>query len=282
VIIPTLRATRHASIHYQFPLVLALVLVVGSSRPAAAAELQARTSQAYDAYLTRARQAFLLRTKRPLTEKSATSSGDLVVDARPANGDGILDVPGGLVHHWLGTTFIAGVSLREAVDLSHAYAEYTAVYTSIIRSELLEQNGDTYRVLLRLKEGEAGVSAVLQMRSTVQYFADRPGTMYAISDADEIREVRDAGRAGERLLPAGRDSGYLWRASTFSCFVEERGGVYIETETLGLSREFPPLLGWLIEPIARRLGRKSVELSLKEFAAAVRAAHARLQPERKP
>ena len=130
-------------------------------------------------------------------------------------------------------------------------------------------------MLLRLKEGEAGVSAVLQMRSTVQYFADRPGTVYAMSDADELREVRGAGRPDEHLLPAGRDSGYLWRASTFSCFVEERGGVYVETETLGLSREFPPLLGWLIEPIARRLGRKSVELSLREFAAAVRAAHAR-------
>jgi len=122
------------------------------------------------------------------------------------------------------------------------------------------------------------MSAVLQMRSTVQYFADRPDTVYTISDADEIREVRGAGRPDERLLPAGRDSGYLWRASTFSCFIEERGGVFIETETLGLSREFPPLLGWLIEPIARRLGRKSIEHSLKEFATAVRATHARRQP----
>ena len=37
----------------------------------------------------------------------------------------------------------------------------------------------------------------------------------------------------------------------------------IEMETIGLSRSFPPMLGWFIEPIARRLGRKSVELSLR-------------------
>jgi hypothetical protein len=41
-------------------------------------------------------------------------------------------------------------------------------------------------------------------------------------------------------------------------------------ETLGLSRSFPPFLGWFIEPIARRLGRKSIERSLEEFIAAVR------------
>ena len=92
----------------------------------------------------------------------------------------------------------------------------------------------------------------------------------AISNADEIREVENAGQSNERLLPAGRDSGYLWRASSFTRFTEREGGVYIETETLGLSREFPPFLGWIIEPIARRLGRKSVERSLEEFIAAIR------------
>ncbi len=59
---------------------------------------------------------------------------------------------------------------------------------------------------------------------------------------------------------------------TLNRIVEVDGGVVIEMETLGLSRGFPPLLHWLIEPIARRLGRKSVELSLQEFHGAVKAA----------
>jgi hypothetical protein len=81
--------------------------------------------------------------------------------------------------------------------------------------------------------------------------------------------VKDAGKTTERYLPAGQDSGYLWRASAFTRFVEEDGGVYMEMETVGLSRPFPALLGWVIEPIARRIGRGSVEESAQEFRRAV-------------
>jgi len=80
--------------------------------------------------------------------------------------------------------------------------------------------------------------------------------------------------ATRRLLPAGRDSGYLWRASSFTTLAEQDAGVYVGMETLGLSRGFPPFLGWFIEPIARRLGRKSIERSLEQFVAAVRKADA--------
>ena len=46
-------------------------------------------------------------------------------------------------------------------------------------------------------------------------------------------------------------------------------GVVMEMETLGLSRPFPRGLGWIIEPIARRFGRRSVDESLEEFRRAL-------------
>jgi hypothetical protein len=58
--------------------------------------------------------------------------------------------------------------------------------------------------------------------------------------------------------------------NTFTRFVERASGVDVELETIGLSRRFPRRLGWLIEPIARRLGRRSVERTLTEFGLAVR------------
>ena len=82
--------------------------------------------------------------------------------------------------------------------------------------------------------------------------------------------MRDAGTAKERQLSPGHDSGYLWRAAAFTHMVERDGGVFVEMETIGLSRGFPTLLSWIIEPIARRVGRSSVERSLQEFSAAVR------------
>ena len=53
-------------------------------------------------------------------------------------------------------------------------------------------------------------------------------------------------------------------------FTADTGGVFIVMETLGLSRPFPRLTGWFIEPIARRIGRKSVEGSLGEFLTGIR------------
>jgi hypothetical protein len=74
----------------------------------------------------------------------------------------------------------------------------------------------------------------------------------------------------ERVLAPGHDGGYLWRANVLTSFHERPEGLVVEMETLGLSRRFPYMLGWFLEPIARRVGRKSVETSLPEFLQAVR------------
>jgi hypothetical protein len=192
-----------------------------------------------------------------------------VLSAGPARGDGIIDVPGGLVHHWTAAAFLRGTTLQQGLAVSSAFANYHAVYKAVIRSRLLRRDGDRYSVLMRLEEGEAGVRAILDVRSTVEYFYPSTGVALVVSLSDEIREVQNAGGRDERLLPAGRDSGYLWRAGTFTYFREQADGLYVETQTIGLSRAFPPLLGWIIEPIARRIGRRSVVTSLQEFIVAV-------------
>jgi hypothetical protein len=232
-----------------------------------AAELQRRTSDAYDAYLHRARQTFVGRLQQMPGDVAAQPHGP---SAAPAHGDGIIDVPGGLVHHWEGGVFIEDVSLDQAVGVSTAYSSYSTIYANVMASQLLEHDRNTYRVHLRLRESEAGIKAVLDVTSTVTYFFPEAGEAYSISNADEIREVTNAGTNRERLLPAGSDSGYLWRGNTFTRYLSIAGGVYVEIETLGLSRRFPPLLGWIIEPIARRLGRRSVVNALQEYAAALR------------
>lgn len=265
--------------HPALPWTLVIVAIAAAPHhPVDAAELQARTSAAYDAYLADARRAFVTRT-RPMIGATLRTG---VLSAGPAREDGIIRVPGGLVHHWMATAFIRGVTLQQGLAVSSAFADYHTVYKAVIRSRLLARTGDTYSVLMRLEEGEAGVRAVLDVRSTVEYLHPARGVALALSHADEIREVQNAGRADERLLPPGRDSGYLWRASTFTYFREQPEGLYVETETIGLSRDFPPLLGWIIEPIARRLGRRSAARSLQEFVAAVERRAAAALDVRRP
>lgn len=241
---------------------------------AGAADLQPRTAQAYETYADAAGRDFVARAQKAA---AAARRCDGVIGARAGSGDGILNVPDGLIHHWLGMAFVRGARLREVDAVARDYASYSKVYTNVVSAKVLSQKGDSYRVLIRLKEGEAGINAVLDVRSAVDYRTLGAGGVTAFSSSEEIRQVENAGHPNETRLPVGRDDGYLWRAHTFTYFISDQDGVFVVMETLGLSRRFPFGFGWIIEPIARRLGRKSVEGSLNEFASAIRRS-ANLQP----
>jgi hypothetical protein len=120
-----------------------------------------------------------------------------------------------------------------------------------------------------MRQSVGGLTSTIDVWPNVRY--NRPNATHAavVSTIETIREVQDAGRPTEHYALAGHENGYLWRAATLTRFVEADGGVYMEMETIGLSRSFPPLLGWVIEPIARRIGRGSVENSVQEFRQAV-------------
>ncbi|MGE3275916.1 MAG: hypothetical protein AB7O67_12440 [Vicinamibacterales bacterium] len=232
-----------------------------------AADLQPHTLRAFEQYRDAATEAFLARVPTGVRAFPAGAADTVVVG--PAAEDGIIGIEDGLIHHWRARGVVRGVRLQDVLAVSKDYDGYSRIYKPVTRSELLEHAGDTYTVLVRLRESGGGVNAVLDVRSTVQYTTVSPTVVYALTHSDEIRQVVDAGAPDERRLAAGHDSGYLWRASAFTRFVQVGNDVYVEMETLGLSRGFPPLLGWIIEPIARRLGRRSVEESLREFAVAI-------------
>jgi hypothetical protein len=257
--------TRYSIVHW-----LVFCLAGGA---AAAIELQEQTRVAYDRYTQDATRAFLERLQSGDARSAAPAHvprGEDIV-ARPGSQDGIVTVPGGLIHHWAGAAFISDATLDTALSVSQAYNDYDDVYGPVIASHLIERDGNTYRALLRIKESAGGLSAVLDVRTRVEYFYPHSTSVYSVSASERVREVKDAGSPRERQLPAGADNGYLWYVATLNRYLERDGGLLVEMETLGLSRGFPPLLGWIIEPIARRLGRKSVEVSLREFRTAVRA-----------
>jgi len=52
--------------------------------------------------------------------------------------------------------------------------------------------------------------------------------------------------------------------------MERDGGVYVEFEAIGLSRDIPASMRWLIDPIVRRVSRRSLLTSLQQTEKAVR------------
>jgi hypothetical protein len=157
--------------------------------------------------------------------------------------------------------------------MAQNYHAYPDMYEWVLHSSVLDHQNrpqqDEYRLMLRIHRSANFVTSVVDIWSQVRYRYQGSDRATAVSDADCVRQVEDAGKANERRLPVGQGSGFLWRANTYSAYLERDGGVYVDLQTVGLSRRFPPMLGWLIEPIARRLGRGSASDSLKHLREAV-------------
>jgi hypothetical protein len=256
-----------------------LALVLAATVPVSVAELRGQTLRAYTDYIGTIQRWYAERVRAgdPLADlppaglTHSVREGDVLVQA--AREDGIVGVPGGLIHHWRGVAFIPDVTLQEAIAVSQDYANYKQVYAPVLDAGVIEQHGDTFRVLVRIHRRNGPVSAVLDVWSVVQYEWHGDNLVYSASDSERISEVTNAGKSNEGRLPPDQGRGYLWRANTFSRLAGRDAGVLVELENVALSRRFPPMLGWIIEPIARRIGRSSVEDSLQEFRAAVLAAH---------
>jgi hypothetical protein len=61
----------------------------------------------------------------------------------------------------------------------------------------------------------------------------------------------------------GTDSGFLWGMNSYWRFSEEDNGVFVECESLSLSRSIPFGLEWLIGKYVDSVPRESLEETLK-------------------
>ena len=59
------------------------------------------------------------------------------------------------------------------------------------------------------------------------------------SYSTRIAEVENAGKSNERELPVGNDHGYIWRLYSYWRIEEKDSGVYVQGESIGLSRTIP-------------------------------------------
>ena len=71
------------------------------------------------------------------------------------------------------------------------------------------------------------------------------------------------------MLPEDYGPGYVWRTFNITRLRERDGGVYMELEMLALSRGIPVMLRWLIQPLAERLPRNILQVTLQETRDAV-------------
>ena len=170
-----------------------------------------------------------------------------------------IDVPDGMIHHWVGDVFIPGKSVATALDVLRDYDNFKNIYKpEVIRSKLVErEDEDDYKVYLRLQK-DSIVTVTLDTWYHIHFTPIGKTSGYSRSVSTRIQQVDDAGTPNEKLEPVGNDSGYLWRINSYWRYQQRDNGVIIEWESISLSRDIPFLVSWFVRPLVRRIARAAV------------------------
>jgi galactose mutarotase-like enzyme len=92
---------------------------------------------------------------------------------------------------------------------------------------------------------------------------------YSISWSTQISEIDAAGTGKERALNASEEHGFLWRLNTYWSYEERDGGLYIQIESVSLTRSIPTGLGWIVGPFVESVPKESLEFTLRAVCNAI-------------
>jgi hypothetical protein len=251
----------------------AVILLLVGAAPALPAELQARTVAAFDRYVqaTEQRQTsdpqFLWVDTLPASQRRGVVEtlrrGELVIERLTTRQNGKeIDIPDGMVHHWIGVVFVPGATVDKAVSLLQDYDHHAQIYTpNVAESKLLSRSGNNFRVYLRFMMKKV-ITVVVNSEHDARFTRDAPNRASSHIYSTRIAEVESPGTPSEREKPVGNDSGYLWRLYSYWRVLERDGGTYVQCESISLTRDIPVGFGWLIRPFVTSIPRESLEFTL--------------------
>jgi hypothetical protein len=183
----------------------------------------------------------------------------------------VIEAPDGLIHHWIGAVFVRHANLQQVVALVQDYDHHQDIYKpTVARSKLISRDGNNFKMFYRLREKKI-ITVTLDTNHDVQYFPLDSTHCRSRSVSTRIAEVANADQSGEYEKPVGQDGGFLWRMNSYWRFEQKDGGVYVESESISLTRDIPIGLGWLIKPFVSSIPRESLLFTLSATRSAVEA-----------
>jgi hypothetical protein len=174
-----------------------------------------------------------------------------------------VSVPDGLIHDWIGSTRIPGATVEQTLALIQNYDNHQNIYKpEVIDSKLISRRGNDFKIYMRLLKKKI-LTVVLDTYHDVHYSCLDSTRWYCRSYTTQISEVEDAGKPNERVLAPDTGYGFLWRLYSYWRFHQRDGAVYLECRAISLTRDVPKGLGWIIEPIIRKLPRETLVNTLE-------------------
>ena len=190
--------------------------------------------------------------------------GDIVLHQFKEN----TDIPGGLIHDWMGTLFISNATAQQVLDVLQNYDRHKEIYPEVIDSKLLKKEGNQLQAYLRLLRKKV-LTVVLDSEYEVDLSRVSDKRWYLRSLSTRITQIEDYGEPTEKELPVGKDGGFLWRLNTYWKLEETDDGVLVECNAVGLSRDIPWGLGWMIKPYVESMPKESLEATLQATRLAI-------------
>ena len=175
-----------------------------------------------------------------------------------------IEIDDGLVHHWVGVVFVPGKSVSQAVALLQDYDRHQSIYKpNVERSKTLSRDGDRFKVFLRFHM-EKGLTAVVNSDHDAVFTREASDRASSRIRSTRIQEVEEPGTPKEREKPVGKDRGFLWRLNSYWRFLERDGGVYIQCESLTLTRGIPWGFGLVVKPFVTEIPEETLEFTLSK------------------
>jgi hypothetical protein len=199
----------------------------------------------------------------PLTPQieQRLQQGELIIEGlTPQNG---LALPGALLHDWRGTAFAKGAKAADFERLMKDISDYPRYYApQVLSAKLLSQQGDQLQMMMRVRQKHV-ITVVLDTTYDATFGQLDAQHGYSNSRSIKVSEIESAGTSAERALDPKDDHGFLWRLNTYWSYEERDGGLYLQIESVSLTRSIPAGLGWIVSPFIQKIPRESLEFTLR-------------------
>jgi hypothetical protein len=255
--------------------------------PSCAADLKPKTTEAFNRYVAVTEARIARETKpggkflypdRPAREPSEEMRdayarlrrGEILVERQETKLDGKeVEVPDGMVHHWVGLVFIPGASLAQTLAIVQDYDHRAELYKpEVIAAHTISHQGDDFKIFMRLYQRRF-TTVAFNTEYAIHWGRVDEKKIFSNSVSTRVAEVKDPNQPDAGEVPEGHGNGYLWRLNTYWRFEEKDGGVYVQCEALSLTRDIPFGLGWLIKPLVTKIPRQSLDRALGRTREAV-------------
>ena len=184
-------------------------------------------------------------------------------------GSAPINTPDGLIHHWVGIVFIPEVTIAQTLAELQDYADQPGTYAPTVRqAKILEHNGNEFKSYRQYYHKKI-VTVVINAEFDDVYDTLNSTRATIRSYSTRIAEVVDLNRPAEHELPVGNDHGYVWRHYNYIHIEEKEGGVYLQVESVTLSRMVPAAFEWLVKPLMQSIPRSVLTDLLSQTRKAV-------------